>query len=140
MFGWLRRLLDGSDPVAGRPRARGVVPPFPAEFIARGRREPERRSIIAVAPAAAAEVRRAAAHLSAWVVRIQIVVTAFDGIRPTTFQERVEIDTRVDPETDYLDDTHGVPVVVDRRTAQYMAGAILDWEPRIGFALRQPGR
>jgi hypothetical protein len=141
MFGWLRRLLGGSEPVVGRTRERGVVPPFPAEFVARGRRDPERRAVIAVTPAAAAEVRRAATHLSGWVVRVQLVVTAFDGIRPTHFQERVDIDTRVDPETDYLDDAHGVPVAVDRRTAAYMGtGAVLDWEPGTGFALRHPGR
>ena len=144
MFGWLRRRRERADPGAG-DRRRGFVPPFPAEYVAAGHREPERRAVVRVTPAAAVEIRRVTAGLGQWVVRVQTVVTGFDGIAPAGFQDRVDVDNAADPETDYLDETQGIPVVVDRRTAAFLgSGVVLDWgtqpDGRIGFALRRPER
>jgi hypothetical protein len=138
MFGWFRRRRALPEPGQAITGDRALVPPMPAQFLARGRREPERRTVITVELAAAAEIRRAAVGLGRWVVRVRTVVTGFDGVRPTGFQDRVDLDTEVDPEADFFDDSQGVPVAVDRRTADYLgAGAVLDWNPASGFTLRR---
>lgn len=114
--------------------------------MARGRREPERRAVVVVTPEAAARVRAAAAGagFGRWYVRVRVDVTRFDGLIPAEFQNRVDIDTVVDPEADYLDESQGVPVAVDRRTARYVEGVVLDWTTRpdgtAGFALLPAAR
>lgn len=104
-----------------------------------GRREPERRQVIMVTPAAVARIRSTAAGTGAWYVRARVEVFRDAGEMPTGFKNRVEVVTDIYPEFDLIDDSQGVPVVVDRRSAEFLGGNTLDWvegeDSRSGFRL-----
>jgi len=116
---------------------------MPEQFRARGRTEPERRDLVVVTPDAAARVREIQAETGAHYLRVSVVVTGYDGVVPTGFQNKLDLVDDVDPETDYLCRSRGISVLIDRRTAWLFAkGVTVGWDigpdGRGGFSIRTP--
>jgi iron-sulfur cluster assembly protein len=88
---------------------------------------------------AANEVRRAMGEMKAEdgsMLRVSVVGGGCSG-----FQYSLTFDREFDENTDTKLDFHGVPVVVDRKSALYLEGAELDYIDGIeqrGFTFRNP--
>jgi iron-sulfur cluster assembly protein len=88
---------------------------------------------------AAGEVRRAMDEMKAEegsVLRVSVVGGGCSG-----FQYSLTFDNNYDEKTDTKLDFHGVPVVVDRKSALYLEGSELDYIDGIeqrGFTFRNP--
>jgi iron-sulfur cluster assembly protein len=57
------------------------------------------------------------------------------------FQHKLDLETHYNPDKDELMDYHGVPVVVDRKSLLYVAGAVIDFHDdlnRSGFSVTNP--
>jgi Fe-S cluster assembly iron-binding protein IscA len=109
-----------------------------------GRREPERRRVITVTPSAVKSIQKSAGETTDWYVRVRIEVFRDGGGMPTGFRDKVEAVEDAYPEFDLLDDSQGVSVLVDRRSADYLEGTTLDWirgeDGRFGLGLVRPPR
>jgi hypothetical protein len=89
-----------------------------------GRREAERRCVISVTPTAAVEIGRAAKGMQSWRVRVRLEVFRDSSGMPKEFRNRIDLDSKIYPEIDLIDESQGVPVVVDRRSADHLEGYI----------------
>jgi iron-sulfur cluster assembly protein len=59
------------------------------------------------------------------------------------FQEKLDLDLHVDPKLDEVFEVHDVPVVIDKRSLMYLAGATVDYHddpfrPHPGFSITNP--
>ena len=57
------------------------------------------------------------------------------------FQNKLDLDTQVNEKLDQVFEVHGVPVVVDKRSLMYLAGATVDYHDdlnRRGFSITNP--
>jgi iron-sulfur cluster insertion protein len=57
------------------------------------------------------------------------------------FQNKLDLDDRVDEKVDEVFEFHGVPVVVDRRSLLYLEGATVDFHDELnrrGFSITNP--
>src|SRR5438067_13661313 len=57
------------------------------------------------------------------------------------FQHKLDLDPQINEKLDDVFDFHGVPVVVDRRSLMYLAGATVDYHDdlnRRGFSITNP--
>jgi Fe-S cluster assembly iron-binding protein IscA/alpha/beta superfamily hydrolase len=80
-----------------------------------GGNRPGRKDVVALTPAAAAQVRKLMGESGARYLRVSV---AADG------QYKLDLDERTDPNDDYLGESRGVPVVVDRKSARLLPGGI----------------
>jgi Fe-S cluster assembly iron-binding protein IscA len=82
--------------------------------------------------------------MKGWHVRVRIEVFRDESGMPTAFKNRVDLDPDIYPEIDLIDESQGVPVVVDRRSADYLGGFVLDWgqgtDGRSGIKLEKPAK
>src|SRR5919199_1207202 len=97
---------------------------------------------ITVTEKAASEVRRIIAEQNGAGVtekihlRMRVVGGGCSG-----FQHKLDLDTQVNEKLDQVFEVHGVPVVVDRRSLMYLAGALVDYHDdlnRRGFSITNP--
>ena len=97
---------------------------------------------ITVTEKAAGEVRRIIAEQNGAggqekiYLRMRVVGGGCSG-----FQHKLDLDTQVSEKLDEVYDVHGVPVVVDRRSLMYLAGATVDYHDdlnRRGFSVTNP--
>jgi iron-sulfur cluster assembly protein len=97
---------------------------------------------ITVTEKAAAEVKRIIAEQPAGAVpekvylRLRVVGGGCSG-----FQHKLDLDPQINEKLDEVFDFHGVPVVVDRRSLMYLAGATVDYHDdlnRRGFSISNP--
>lgn len=122
---------DEPTPPAVQTPAAPAVPDWYAEcnipkYRAAGRREPEPVTVITVTPAAVAQLRKDVGRGTSYVrVRIEVIRGPMSDI---SFRNRIDLVDEVFPEFDFIDTTHGFPVLVDRRSADYLAGITLDWK------------
>jgi len=92
---------------------------------------------------ASAEVRRiigeqqeAGAAADKVYLRLRVVGGGCSG-----FQHKLDLDQVVDAKLDNVYDMHGVPVVIDRRSALYLDGVTVDYHEdlnRRGFSISNP--
>lgn len=100
---------------------------------------------ITVTPKAAEEVRRAMADVIAsgsvepgttLYLRVRVQGGGCSG-----FQNKLDLDPKYDEKMDYLFETHGVQVVVDKRSLLYLEGAVIDFHDDLnkrGFTVTNP--
>jgi len=97
---------------------------------------------IIVTEKAAAEVKRIIADQPAGAaqekiyLRLRVVGGGCSG-----FQHKLDLDPQINEKLDEVFDFHGVPVVVDRRSLMYLAGATVDYHDdlnRRGFSITNP--
>jgi iron-sulfur cluster assembly accessory protein len=96
---------------------------------------------IIVTEKAAAEVKRIIAEQAGSVpekvyLRLRVVGGGCSG-----FQHKLDLDPQINEKLDEVFDFHGVPVVVDRRSLMYLAGATVDYHDdlnRRGFSITNP--
>jgi iron-sulfur cluster assembly protein len=96
---------------------------------------------ITVTEKAAAEVKRIIAEQAGTVpekiyLRLRLVGGGCSG-----FQHKLDLDPQINEKLDETFDIHGVPVVVDRRSLMYLAGATVDYHDdlnRRGFSVTNP--
>jgi len=97
---------------------------------------------VTVTEKAAAEVRRIiseqqGAGLAEKVyLRLRVVGGGCSG-----FQHKLDLDPQINEKLDEVFDFHGVPVVIDRRSLMYLAGATVDYHDdlnRRGFSITNP--
>ena len=93
--------------------------------------------MIAVTPAAQEQIRSAAMGMKGWHVRVRVEIFRDGRGTPAGFKNRVDLDPEVYPEIDLIDESQGIPVLVDRRSADFLEGGVLDWvegkDGRAGF-------
>src|SRR3954469_18938839 len=88
---------------------------------------------------AAAEVKRIVAEQNMpekIYLRLRVVGGGCSG-----FQHKLDLDPQVSDKLDQVFDAHGVPVVVDKRSLMYLAGATVDYHDdlnRRGFSITNP--
>jgi iron-sulfur cluster assembly protein len=97
---------------------------------------------ITVTEKAAAEVKRIIADQQGAglpekvYLRLRVVGGGCSG-----FQHKLDLDPQINEKLDEVFDFHGVPVVVDRRSLMYLAGATVDYHDdlnRRGFSITNP--
>ena len=98
---------------------------------------------IMVTEKAAAEVKRIIAEQQAGggvpekiYLRLRVVGGGCSG-----FQHKLDLDPQTNEKLDEVFDAHGVPVVVDKRSLMYLAGATVDYHDdlnRRGFSITNP--
>ena len=96
---------------------------------------------ITVTEKAAEEVKRIIAEQAGAVpekvyLRLRVVGGGCSG-----FQHKLDLDPQINEKLDEVFDFHGVPVVVDRRSLMYLAGATVDYHDdlnRRGFSITNP--
>ena len=103
---------------------------------------PETQAVpITVTEKAAAEVKRIIAEQGSAVpekvyLRLRVVGGGCSG-----FQHKLDLDPQINEKLDEVFDFHGVPVVVDKRSLMYLAGATVDYHDdlnRRGFSITNP--
>jgi iron-sulfur cluster insertion protein len=95
---------------------------------------------IIVTEKAAAEVRRIIAEQPAGAEKIYLRLRVVGG-GCSGFQHKLDLDPQINEKLDEVFDFHGVPVVVDRRSLMYLAGATVDYHDdlnRRGFSISNP--
>jgi Fe-S cluster assembly iron-binding protein IscA/alpha/beta superfamily hydrolase len=94
---------------------------------------PERKDFVVLTPRAAAQVRQLMQQSGARYLRVRV---------SADYQYKLDLDTRVDPQGDYLGESQGVAVVVDRKSGLSLpAGITVDFISemgRAGFAFSSP--
>jgi iron-sulfur cluster assembly protein len=119
---------------------RGGVPqknsPAPTASVAKVDPKVERRSVVSITPAAIAkllEVRKPEQPF----VRVGV-----KGGGVTGFMYDMKFDNEISTEGDYVDETDGVTVVVDKKSALYLEGTTIGWrstpEGKHGFTFENP--
>jgi iron-sulfur cluster insertion protein len=96
---------------------------------------------ITVTEKAAAEVKRIIAEQGGAVpekvyLRLRVVGGGCSG-----FQHKLDLDPQINEKLDEVFEFYGVPVVVDRRSLMYLAGASVDYHDdlnRRGFSITNP--
>ena len=97
---------------------------------------------ITVTEKAAAEVKRILAEQQGAglpekvYLRLRVVGGGCSG-----FQHKLDLDPQTNEKLDEVFDAHGVPVVVDKRSLMYLAGATVDYHDdlnRRGFSITNP--
>ncbi|SRR5579885_3616668 len=97
---------------------------------------------ITVTEKAAAEVKRIIAEQPAGstgekiYLRLRVVGGGCSG-----FQHKLDLDPQINEKLDEVYEFHGVPVVIDRRSLMYLAGATVDYHDdlnRRGFSITNP--
>jgi iron-sulfur cluster assembly protein len=97
---------------------------------------------ITVTEKAAAEVKRIIAEQPAGstpekiYLRLRVVGGGCSG-----FQHKLDLDPQINEKLDEVFEFHGVPVVIDRRSLMYLAGATVDYHDdlnRRGFSITNP--
>jgi iron-sulfur cluster assembly protein len=96
---------------------------------------------IIVTEKAAAEVKRIIAEQGGTVpekvyLRLRVVGGGCSG-----FQHKLDLDPQINEKLDEVFEFYGVPVVVDRRSLMYLAGASVDYHDdlnRRGFSITNP--
>jgi acetyl esterase/lipase len=96
---------------------------------------PERKNIVALTPRAAAEVRKLAEDVKGtWYLRARISTT--------DLKYKLDIETYINSKLDYLGESEGIPIVVDRRSVLlFPAGITVDYadeDGRRGFIISSP--
>src|SRR5262245_5332637 len=69
-------------------------------------------------------------------LRVRVVGGGCSG-----FQNKLDLDTHVDPKRDELFEQHGITVVIDKRSKVYLQGAVIDFHDdlnRRGFSVTNP--
>jgi Fe-S cluster assembly iron-binding protein IscA len=101
--------------------------------VASGAPAPERRDIVQLTPAAAAKVRE---FLSVARPYLRVATKQIDGGPPAM---TLDAEVRIDPESDYLDESEGIPIAVSRESVPHLTGRVIDWvetgDGRSGFSL-----
>lgn len=104
--------------------------------------KPDLTSLITVTPRAAAEVKRIMAEQAAGgaeeklYLRVRVVGGGCSG-----FQHKLDLDPTVNEKLDDTFETHGVGVVVDKRSALYLGGVTVDFHDDLnkrGFSVENP--
>lgn len=97
---------------------------------------------ITVTEKAATEVKRIIAEQTAGgtqekiYLRMRVVGGGCSG-----FQHKLDLDTQVNERLDEVYEVHGVPMVVDKRSLMYLAGATVDYHDELsrrGFSITNP--
>jgi iron-sulfur cluster assembly protein len=97
---------------------------------------------ITVTEKAAAEVKRIIAEQPSGTtpekiyLRLRVVGGGCSG-----FQHKLDLDPQINEKLDDVFEFHGVPVVIDRRSLMYLAGATVDYHDdlnRRGFSITNP--
>ena len=97
---------------------------------------------VTLTPKAASEVKRIMAEQAAagteekLHLRVRVVGGGCSG-----FQHKLDLDPQVNEKLDEVLEFHGVPVVIDRRSLMYLAGATVDYHDdlnRRGFSITNP--
>jgi iron-sulfur cluster assembly protein len=98
---------------------------------------------ITVTEKAASEVRRIIADQNTTggvtekiYLRMRVVGGGCSG-----FQHKLDLDTQFNDKLDEVYEVHGVPLVIDRRSLMYLAGATVDYHDdlnRRGFSITNP--
>ena len=103
---------------------------------------PDLESLVTVTPRAAGEVKRIMAEQAAGgteeklYLRVRVVGGGCSG-----FQHKLDLDPTVNEKLDDVFETHGVGVVVDKRSALYLSGVTVDFHDDLnkrGFSVENP--
>ncbi len=97
---------------------------------------------ITVSEKAAGEVRRIMAEQAAGGSQEKIYLRMrVQGGGCSGFQHKLDLDTQVSEKLDEVYETHGISMVVDKRSLMYLAGATVDFHDdlnRRGFSITNP--
>ena len=104
--------------------------------------KPDLPSLISVTPRAAGEVKRIMSEQAAGgteeklYLRVRVVGGGCSG-----FQHKLDLDPSINEKLDDTFETHGVGVVVDKRSALYLGGVTVDFHDDLnkrGFSVENP--
>jgi len=98
---------------------------------------PQKKSVVALTDAAAAKVREFKKEIGLPYLRVSVSPGGCTG-----FMYDLRFDDELNADSDYLDESHGLKIVVDRKSALYIDGASIDWQVlddgREGFHFDNP--
>jgi iron-sulfur cluster insertion protein len=103
---------------------------------------PDLKTLVVVSPKAASEVKRIMAEQSAsgidetLYLRVRVVGGGCSG-----FQHKLDLDPTINEKLDDTFETHGIHVVVDKRSALYLEGVTVDFHDDLnkrGFSVENP--
>ena len=86
---------------------------------------PQDRTVVRLTDAALAKVREFQRATGKPYLRVTV-----ERRGSSSFSYDLQLVDQVHADQDYVDDSHGMPVVVDRESALFLKGTLIDWQAR----------